>query len=73
MALLVMALWGSLFPFVKIGYRAFGISASEIPDILLFAGLRFLVSGFIVSIIALALKAIIAAPRGKSIGAILLM
>ena len=24
LALLVMALWGSLFPFIKIGYNAFG-------------------------------------------------
>jgi len=73
LALLVMALWGSLFPFVKIGYHAFGISASAIPDILLFAGLRFVVSGLVVCLIALAKKETLAAPRRKSIGAILLM
>lgn len=34
-ALVVMALWGSLFPMVKIGYNAFGINADSIPDILI--------------------------------------
>ena len=73
LSLLVMALWGSLFPFVKIGYRAFGIDAGSIPDILLFAGMRFALSGLVVSLIALARKETLAAPRRKSIGAILLM
>ena len=37
LSLLVMALWGSLFPMVKIGYDAFSIAADSIPDILMFA------------------------------------
>lgn len=73
LALLVMALWGSLFPFVKIGYRAFGINASDIPDILLFAGMRFALSGLVVLLIALFRKEKLAQPRKKSVGYILIM
>lgn len=48
LALLVMALWGSLFTVVKRGYGAFNISASSIPDILMFASVRFIISGLVV-------------------------
>ena len=52
LSLIVMALWGSLFPFVKIGYNVFGIDSGNIPSILMFAGTRFLVCGGIICIIA---------------------
>ena len=39
LGLLVMALWGTLFPMIKLGYAAFGIPSSDIPSIILFAGL----------------------------------
>ena len=45
LALFTMALWGSLFPMVKLGYRAFQVDTAFVPDILLFAGLRFTVCG----------------------------
>ncbi|MBR4060167.1 MAG: EamA family transporter [Lachnospiraceae bacterium] len=45
--LIVCALWGSLFPIIKIGYSAFHIMADDIPTIILFAGLRFVISGII--------------------------
>ena len=44
-----MAIWGSLYPAIKIGYTAFNINADSIPDILMFAGIRFLISGIAVS------------------------
>ena len=47
LALIVMALWGSLFPMIKIGYGAFGIASSHIPSIILFAGARFTFSGIV--------------------------
>ena len=47
LGLLVMALWGTLFPMIKIGYTAFGILSSDIPSIILFAGLRFTFSGLV--------------------------
>jgi hypothetical protein len=38
-ALLVMLLWGTLFPMVKLGYGAYNIVTTG--DILFFAGVRF--------------------------------
>ncbi len=67
-----MALCGSLFPFIKIGYSAFDISSSSIPDILMFASVRFIVSGFIVSLIAFFRKEKIATPKRKNISYILI-
>ncbi|MBR2965394.1 MAG: EamA family transporter [Clostridia bacterium] len=46
-----MALWGSLFPFIKIGYNVFDIDSSNIPSILMFAGTRFIVCGLIIFLI----------------------
>lgn len=48
LSLIVMALWGSLFPCVKIGYAEFGISSGSVADILLFAAMRFIVCGVVV-------------------------
>ncbi len=43
MTLAVMLLWGSLYPAVKLGFSAYGIASTG--DILLFAGIRFAISG----------------------------
>ena len=50
--LIPMVLWGSLFPFVKIGYEAFSIDTDSVPDILVYAALRFIICGIIVCVIA---------------------
>lgn len=67
LTLLVMALWGSLFPFLKIGYQAFQISSDSIPDILMFASLRFIVSGLIVCGYSLIRREKMAAPKKKQV------
>lgn len=41
-------LWGSAFPCVKIGYDLFGIDATDVPSILAFAGMRFVIAGLMV-------------------------
>ena len=41
LALLVMAIWGLLYPVMKMSYGAFGIAADDIPTFILFAGVRF--------------------------------
>ncbi len=46
-AMLVSVFWGTLFPTIKIGYRVFGIDSTQVASILLFAGVRFLISGVI--------------------------
>lgn len=45
-ALLAMALWGSLFPLIKIGYKVFAVDTGSVPDIIFFAGMRFVICGF---------------------------
>ncbi len=50
-ALLVMLLWGSLFPMVKLGYKACEIVTTG--DILFFAGVRFTICGAIICLYSL--------------------
>lgn len=60
-----MILWGSLFPFVKIGYNAFSIDTERIGDILMLAAMRFSVCGIIGCIIAFITGAKLEKPIGK--------
>lgn len=46
-ASLCCALWGSAFPFVKIGYQMLGISPEAINSQILFAGTRFTLAGIL--------------------------
>ncbi len=41
------ALWGSAFPFVKIGYSLFGITSGAINSQILFAGMRYTIAGIL--------------------------
>lgn len=41
-------LWGSATPAIKTGYRLFGIDSSDTYSIILFAGIRFFLAGFLV-------------------------
>ena len=67
LTLVVMALWGSIFPFIKLGYQAFHINADSIPDILMFASVRFIVSGLIVCGYSLIRREKMAVPRKRQI------
>lgn len=49
-ALLVMLLWGTLFPMVKLGYGAYNIVTTG--DILFFAGVRFTICGALICLYA---------------------
>nr|WP_326184193.1 DMT family transporter [uncultured Oscillibacter sp.] len=53
---LVMFLWGSLAPFTKAGYEAFRIDTSYIPNVILFAGLRFTICGAVITAISAATR-----------------
>ena len=48
LAILCNVLWGSAFPFIKMGYRLFGIESGNTPTILCFAGVRFMLGSLIV-------------------------
>lgn len=41
-------LWGTAFPFIKLGYSAFNLDESDIGSKLIFAGLRFMIAGLMV-------------------------
>lgn len=43
-------LWGTAFPFIKLGYQSFEIAENDIGAKLLFAGLRFFAAGIMVYI-----------------------
>ena len=73
LALIVMLLWGSLYPSVKFAYREFGISGAFIPDLLLFAGLRFVVSGGLISLVCKGKKTSMGICAAKDWCSILLM
>ena len=68
-----MALWGSLYPMVKIRYNAFDINSSSIPDILMFAGVRFVICGLVVCAYCLLKKEKIATLKAKNIFDIFIM
>lgn len=52
LVLIVMVLWGFLYPAVKVGYRFLDIDTSNPPQILMFAGLRFFICGAVITLIA---------------------
>lgn len=68
-----MALWGSLFPVVKIGYKAFSIDTQSVPSILMFAGTRFTICGLVICAISYLKKDKIETPKRKTIGAFMLI
>ena len=51
LALIVMMLWGSLYPSVKLGYEKFEIDTSYFPNLLFFAGVRFTISGLCILLV----------------------
>ena len=66
LSLLVMALWGSLFPCVKIGYSVFGIDSNSVADILMFAAMRFAICGALVCVFCFFRREAMPIPSFKS-------
>ena len=48
LAVLCTLLWGTAFPFIKLGYRALSVAEGDVGASLLFAGLRFSLAGLMV-------------------------
>lgn len=65
-ASLCCALWGSAFPFVKIGYKMLGISTQAIQSQILFAGIRFTLAGIMTIIIGSCFSRRILIPKSSS-------
>lgn len=66
-AMFCCALWGSAFPFIKIGYEFFKISASDTASQILFAGIRFTFAGMLVIIFGSLLSRRILFPKRENL------
>ena len=65
-AIFCNALWGSAFPFIKMGYRLFAIETADTASILCFAGVRFMLGSLLVLVGSLILEGRLPAlPQGK--------
>lgn len=68
MAIVCNVLWGSAFPFIKLGYRLFAIDSADTASILCFAGVRFMIGAALVWLAGLALNhRPLPLPRGKTL------
>lgn len=70
LAVFCCALWGSAFPFVKIGYRLFAIPQDAPGSQILFAGIRFTLAGMLVIAFGSLLKRKWIAPQKRAWGKI---
>jgi drug/metabolite transporter (DMT)-like permease len=69
LAIACNALWGSAFPFIKMGYRLFAIDSADTPSILCFAGVRFMMGSALVFLASCLLQGKTPTlPRGKVLG-----
>ena len=48
LAIFCNVLWGSAFPFIKMGYRLFAIDSANTASIFCFAGVRFMLGSVLV-------------------------
>ena len=48
LSVLCTLLWGTAFPFIKLGYAAFEVADGDVGAMLLFAGCRFFLAGLMV-------------------------
>ena len=68
LAIFCNVLWGSAFPFIKLGYRLFAIDSADTASILCFAGVRFMMGAALVWLAGLALnRRPLPMPRGKQL------
>ena len=66
LAIFCNCLWGSAFPFIKMGYRLFEIEATDTASILCFAGVRFMLGSVLVFLGSVLLQGRAPAfPRGR--------
>lgn len=63
LALVCCGLWGSAFPFIKIGYIEYKIAPDDTPSQILFAGIRFTIAGLMVIVFTSLMKRKISIPK----------
>lgn len=72
-AVIAMALWGSAFPAIKIGYEVFRITDGTAADKLVFAGVRFILAGLLVTAYNCAASRSLVLPQKKDARGIILL
>lgn len=73
MASICCALWGSAFPFIKIGYTLLEIKVSAINSQILFAGIRFTLAGIMTVILGSCISKRVMLPTVGSINKIIIL
>jgi len=73
MATICCALWGSAFPCIKIGYKLFNIPADSSATQILFAGIRFTLSGIMVIFVCSLIEKQFLIPKKGSVPLILIL
>ncbi len=73
LSLFVSVLWGTLFPMIKLGYDTFGIDSDNVASILVFAGLRFFISGIILVLAVSEKDRKFDFPIGKKLGSVMIV
>lgn len=69
-AIFCTLLWGTAFPFIKLGYAAFDIADSGVGDKLLFAGCRFFLAGVMVWLVLTATQRRLTLPQKGDLAAV---
>jgi drug/metabolite transporter (DMT)-like permease len=70
LAILCCILWGSATPSIKIGYELFNIASNDTAAQILFAGMRFVLAGFLTILFGSILSKQVLVPKKKSISSI---
>lgn len=69
-ALICCFLWGSAFPFIKIGYGLLSIDASDTASQILFGGVRFLLAGVMAVLLGSLIQKRFLIPKGREVKAV---
>lgn len=72
-AMVCCALWGSAFPFIKIGYALFEIDSGDTASQILFAGMRFTLAGILVIVFGSVLSKKFLLPKRENIHRVCLL
>lgn len=70
LAILCCILWGSATPSIKIGYEVFTIASDDTASQILFAGMRFVLAGFLTVLFGSILSRKVLVPKKKSLSPI---
>lgn len=71
LAVVCCALWGSAFPFIKLGYNEFNIPSQDWKTQILFAGIRFFIAGVLVILLGSVVSKRFLIPKKSSVKNIL--